>query len=354
LILRGNSPIFIKNIKHMKNLKLLLLTLLSVLSFNLFSQTQVYVTQTSGPNICDGTAVLDTSNVIPTSIFWQGMGMIINQGSYMVTNLCPGTYSVTFNSNGTPVTLTFNITAGNFNPCLNFGGYLTTANSVDSTSCDGVAMATATNGLAPYTYLWSNATTTQTTTNLCPAQYCCYVTDANGCTANICGTIGVQSTNYGDTLYLTSAGMCNNPIGTLSSMIEDCNLNYNAVDSAYIMNITTPQNPLDSVVVTWTLVDTNGVNMVPQYQVYTVVPNTGCYNFQLTVYCYQKSMNYKTIIANETWYMDNVGITELSGYNKKQVIKVLDLMGRQTKVQPNKLLVYVYSDGTTEKVFINE
>ena len=38
--------------------------------------------------------------------------MIINQGSYMVTNLCPGTYSVTFNSNGTPVTLTFTITAG--------------------------------------------------------------------------------------------------------------------------------------------------------------------------------------------------------------------------------------------------
>ncbi len=93
----------------MTKLKLLLLTLLSVLSFNLFSQTQVYVTQTSGPNICDGTAVLDTSNVLPTSIYWQGMGMIINQGSYMVTNLCPGTYSVTFNSNGTPVTLTFTI-----------------------------------------------------------------------------------------------------------------------------------------------------------------------------------------------------------------------------------------------------
>ena len=101
----------------MKNLKLLLLTLLSVISFNLFSQVQVYTSNTSGPNICDGTAVLDT-NLNLSSIYWQGMGMIINQGSYYVSNLCPGTYSVSFLTNGTPVTLTFVITAGNFNPVL--------------------------------------------------------------------------------------------------------------------------------------------------------------------------------------------------------------------------------------------
>jgi hypothetical protein len=336
----------------MKNLKLLILTLFSVLSFGLFSQTQVYVTQTSGPNICDGTAVLDTSNVLPTSIFWQGMGMIINQGSYMVTNLCPGTYSVTFNGNGTPVTLTFTITAGNFNPCLNFGGFLTPTNSNDSLSCNGIVTASITNGTAPYTYQWSNGATTPTINNLCPGQYCCYVADANGCTATICDTVGVQSPNYGDTLIINAANMCNNPIGTLSSTVEDCGLNYNSIDSAYITNITIPQNPLDSVMVTWTLVDTNGVNVFPQYQVYTMIPSTGCYNFQLIVYCLQKSMNYKTIIANATWYMDNVGIKELSG-NSRQLVKVVDLMGREVSVQPNKLLVYVYSDGTREMKYIN-
>ena len=337
----------------MTKLKLLLLTLLSVLSFNLFSQTQVYVTQTSGPNTCDGTAVLDTSNVLPTSIFWQGMGMIINQGSYMVTNLCPGTYSVTFNSNGTPVTLTFTITAGNFNPCLNFSGLVLTANSLDSLSCDGVMGVTLTNGTAPYSYQWSNGQTTQTMNSLCPGGYCCYVTDANGCTLTLCDTVGVQSPNYGDTLVITSAGMCNNPIGTLSSIVEDCGLNYNSIDSAYIANIAIPMNPLDSVMVTWTLVDTNGVNVFPQYQVYTVIPSTGCYNFQLIVYCLQKSMNYKTIIANQTWYMDNVGINELTG-NNKQLVSVVDLMGRETKIQPNKVLIYTYSDGSREIKYINE
>jgi hypothetical protein len=336
----------------MKKLKLLFLTLLSVLSFNLFSQTQVYTSPTSGPNTCDGTAVLDTTNINMTSIYWQGMGMIINQGSYMVTNLCPGTYSVTFISNNTPVTLTFTIQAGTFNPCLNFGGFLTPTNSFDSTSCDGIMEATVLNGTAPYTYLWSNGATTSEIPYLCPGQYCCYITDANGCTANLCDTIGVQSPNYGDTLYLTTGGPCINPLGPLTNTIEDCSIDYNSIDSAYVSNIILPQNPLDSVVIVWTLVDTNG-SIQGYTTFYTGVMGTGCYNFQLTLYCLQKSMNYKTIIINHTEFLEFVGINELSG-NSKQLISVVDLMGRETKVQPNKLLIYTYSDGSKEIKYINE
>ncbi|WP_147099473.1 NHL repeat-containing protein [Vicingus serpentipes] len=36
---------------------------------------------------------------------------------------------------------------------------------------------------------------------------------------------------------------------------------------------------------------------------------------------------------------------------KKELIKIIDIMGRYIKDQPNTLLIYVYSDGTTEKVF---
>jgi hypothetical protein len=336
----------------MKNLKLLLLTLMSVLTINMFAQTQVYTSQTSGPNMCDGTAVLDTSNINMTSIYWQGMGMIINQGSYMVTNLCVGTYSVTFMSNGTPVTLTFTITAGTFNPCLNFGGFTTPTNSVDSTSCDGIITATITNGTAPYTYLWSNGATTSEIPYLCPGQYCCYVADANGCTATLCDTVGVQSPNYGDTLYLTTAGSCTNPMGTFTNTIEDCNIDYNSIDSAYVSNIILPQNPLDSVYIVWTLVDTNG-SIQGYTALYTGVTTTGCFNFQLILYCLQKSMDYKTIIINHTEFLDFVGINELTG-NSRQLVKVMDLMGREVSEQPNKLLVYVYSDGTREMKYINQ
>jgi hypothetical protein len=280
------------------------------------------------------------------------MGMIINQGSYMVTNLCPGTYSVTFNSNGTPVTLTFTITAGTFNPCLNFGGFLTPTNSIDSLSCNGIVTASITNGTGPYTYQWSNGATTPTINNLCPGQYCCYVADANGCTATLCDTVGVQSPNYGDTLYLTTAGSCNNPMGIFTNTIEDCNIDYNSIDSAYVSNIILPQNPLDSTVVVWTLVDTNG-SIQGYTTLYTGVMSTGCYNFQLILYCLQKSMNYKTIIINHTEYLEFVGIKELTG-NNKQLISVTDLLGRDTKIQPNKLLIYTYSDGSKEIKYINE
>ena len=35
----------------------------------------------------------------------------------------------------------------------------------------------------------------------------------------------------------------------------------------------------------------------------------------------------------------------------KQLLRILDLMGRETSFKPNTLLIYVYDDGSTEKVF---
>ena len=45
-----------------------------------------------------------------------------------------------------------------------------------------------------------------------------------------------------------------------------------------------------------------------------------------------------------------VGIEELSN-TPKQLLKIVDLMGRETPYKPNTVLIYVYDDGTTEKVF---
>jgi len=334
----------------MKNLKLLLLTLLSVISFNLFSQVQVYTSNTSGPNICDGTAVLDT-NLNLSSIYWQGMGMIINQGSYYVSNLCPGTYSVSFLTNGTPVTLSFVITAGNFNPCLNFTGFTTPTNSVDSLSCDGIITATVTGGQAPYTYLWSNASTTQTIGNLCPGSYCCYVTDINGCNLTLCDTIGVQSQNAGDTLIINSS-LCVNPVGTIVTQVEDCQFNFNAANIAYLGSVSTPSNPMDSLTLYWNFIDTTGL-MTTVTSFASSVNVSGCYNFTLILFCSQKTLNIKTIIVNHSYDITFASINELS-MNHRKLIKVIDLMGRTTELTPNRLLIMCYNDGTTEKVIITE
>jgi hypothetical protein len=102
----------------------------------------------------------------------------------------------------------------------------------------------------------------------------------------------------------------------------------------------------------WYVIDTTGT-----YQTYMVnypmIDSTGCYNFQLVVYCYNKSMNYKTMIINQSEYIGFAGINELS-MNQRKLIKVIDMMGRTTQLEPNRLLIKCYNDGTTEKVFITE
>jgi len=46
----------------------------------------------------------------------------------------------------------------------------------------------------------------------------------------------------------------------------------------------------------------------------------------------------------------NVGLDNLVKGNK-ELIKVIDLMGRETTQQKNKVQIYIYSDGSTERVF---
>ena len=45
------------------------------------------------------------------------------------------------------------------------------------------------------------------------------------------------------------------------------------------------------------------------------------------------------------------GVTELT--LNKHLIKVMDLMGKECLPETNKLLIYHYSDNSTQKVFIN-
>jgi len=319
---------------------------MSVLTLNLFSQVQVYTTATSGPNVCDGTAMLDTMNILPTSIFWQGMGMVINQGSYYVTNLCPGTYSVTFSFNGNPVTQTFTITAG----CAGFGITTTSDNSTTATSCDGTIIVNVNGGTAPFTYIWGNGTpiTSNMSTNLCPGNYVIEVIDANLC-SDITNVDILDS--VGDTI-IVNGSLCPNPQGTIVTQVENCQFNYNSAYIAYLSQVIIPTNPMDSMIIYWAFVDTTAV--MTYIQSYAPQVNiSGCFNFTLILHCSIKTLNVKTIIVNDSYNVTLSGINELTG-NSKQLVKVMDLMGRQVSEQPNKLLVYVYSDGTREMRYINQ
>ncbi len=46
----------------------------------------------------------------------------------------------------------------------------------------------------------------------------------------------------------------------------------------------------------------------------------------------------------------SLGISE-SLKQESQIIKIVDIMGRETEIKPNSVLIYIYSDGTRKKVF---
>jgi hypothetical protein len=61
----------------------------------------------------------------------------------------------------------------------------------------------------------------------------------------------------------------------------------------------------------------------------------------------------QTTAIDSTDTLINIGTMGLNNikYTPKELVKVVDLMGRNSQDKPNTTLIYIYSDGTTEKVF---
>ena len=308
--------------------------------------------------MCDGTATLDCANVDTMSIIWEEIAQlpsILPSSSPFATSLCAGSYSVSYyTTSGSHDTLFFTILEGVPLPCQGFALSMTTTNSLDSFTCDGTTNVTVNNGMAPFSYHWIGIgiLTTNILTNLCPGIYYCEVTDVNGCTDVISEEVLDASQLTGDTLVINGGSGCSPSTGTSTVILEDCLLDFNSVDTAFISLITYPTNPMDSLMVVWSVLDSTGMSM-QNYTVYYSGLGSGCNELQFILYCYQKNTNIHTIEMSSSIHLAFSGLEELSG-NAKQVISVADLLGRETNVQANKLFIYTYSDGSKEKIFIQE
>ena len=62
-----------------------------------------------------------------------------------------------------------------------------------------------------------------------------------------------------------------------------------------------------------------------------------------------------TFIHGNTGVDQNVvlAVGEFS-YQKKKLVKIVDILGRETSFKNNQILIYIYSDGSTEKKYINK
>jgi hypothetical protein len=92
-----------------------------------------------------------------------------------------GSYKLTVtDANGVVKLHTFNITE----PAALAATFVVT-DETSGGAGDGTATITATGGTAPYTYLWSDAQTTNPAVGLVPGTYTAVITDDNGCTFNV-------------------------------------------------------------------------------------------------------------------------------------------------------------------------
>lgn len=276
------------------------------------SQTGVYTVDASDSVSCNGEAMLMDSVQNTTSIYWQFNGTVIYQGSTYINNLCSGTYAVNFtDNNGVTQTYSFTIGAGNADPCSGFYADVVWVDPSEPAVCDGQAYVSANGGSGGYSFLWSNGMTTQSIVGLCEGLYYCTVTSSSGCsftaTAYLIGNssdsvVVIDNNNYPDSTIVDNLG---------NGLIENCIIDYLSVDSVYIGNYY--YTSLDSLMVSWVVVDSNGLVVVVLDIPYGIngTPN-GVYSMYVTIFCPQKDNNINTLVAGDQVYLDGsqLGINE--------------------------------------------
>jgi PKD repeat protein len=132
----------------------------------------------------NGTATVTASGGAGGYTYLWGNG----QTGTTATGLAAGSHTVTVTSGG--CTRTAVATVGNV------GGPTVNVGNIFATTCgqsNGAAGVTSSGGTAPYTYLWSNGTTTNAINNVASGSYNVTVTDAAGCQAISSVSIGASS-----------------------------------------------------------------------------------------------------------------------------------------------------------------
>lgn len=110
----------------------------------------------------------------PYTYLWSG-----GQTNQAVNALAPGTYTVTVTDNN-------GCTVQDAATLVNVAGAVLSLDSLNDVTCfsgsDGAIYISPSGGTIPFTYLWSNGSTTQDIQNVTANTYTVTITDGNGCT----------------------------------------------------------------------------------------------------------------------------------------------------------------------------
>ena len=133
-------------------------------------------------------------------------------------------------------------------------------------------------------------------------------------------------------------------------------LNCDIITGTHLFSVNVPSNPNDNIQTLWLVYAIyNGSPIIDTFD-YSFAPYTftesGCYRFDLVFMCTDLSQTSGTMALSSTYYISTVGIEELT--LDRKVIKITNIIGEECLPESNKILIYHYNDGTTEKVYINK
>ncbi|HAD13901.1 MAG TPA: hypothetical protein DCF33_15860, partial [Saprospirales bacterium] len=127
------------------------------------------------PILCNGQKATILANAPGNNTYLWNTG----QTTATLSNLSAGTYTVTITSVGAFCTSSASVT-------ITEPSELLATASPNDVTCFGLSTGTAavypSGGVGPYSYVWNNAMTTDSISNLLPGTYTVTITDNNGCT----------------------------------------------------------------------------------------------------------------------------------------------------------------------------
>lgn len=189
-----------------------------------------------------------------------------------INNLAGGTYTVEItDANGCGFISTATVTE----PSPLSPIEMETVNPLCPNDASGSATATITGGTTPYTYLWSNGTTSNMLTNAASGNYSIQISDANGCQSSA-SVFLVATDDEAPTLTAQNATIALNNSGLAQVSLVNLNAQFN--DNCGIANtVLSPQNfdcsQLGAQIVTLTVTDLSG-NTASTTVTVTIVDNT--------------------------------------------------------------------------------
>jgi hypothetical protein len=135
---------------------------------------------------------------------------------------------------------------------------------------------------------------------------------------------------------------------TTLTQIVPTNVDCDSIWGTHLFWVNFPANPADSIETWWDIYFYNIVVepisiMFPPF----TFTQSGCYRYDVALACPTGNIT----ILTSTYYVSTVGLEELS--INKTITKITDIMGKECLPETNKLLIYHYSDNTTQKVFLS-